>query len=558
MSCLTLDRLEPRMIRFRLVIVPLIVFVVIGPGDALAGDTMTFKNNLLPGHLTVHRITRTTRRKAPRRDFVEKLTYRQTADWVRCNLAESKPGSVTVYQMMTDRAAKVRGLRHGKKKIKPLPPPDHFNLSGGSTRLHSANLTPRDAPYQVPLCDAAERAALRSLFDFAHWPRGKIDASHRWERDVDGGGFKGTQTLEFVDLVRFDHDTIGKGEIAARLTLYVQGAFTGALEKNYTFVKGQAVIHWARLDRTLLRMEARAEYKRRRPNGDEDYELRVEIDLKRMKMLNEAERDGMIDQLNVFAEALKRRQQGEPRETLRLCRQFHEKWPRSIWGPAIEELEERLTRAPRAAAGLKTSELKELLSKSLLAWEAGRSTYQYDLMDRTRKGLRQLCRDYRDKIRRLAKAKQSRDRAPAVFALAFSDDPDDFYLVQKSARDKSARVRSMALAGITARGSPQTSVDLLLLLLSDKKASVRSRACQAVAACVPREHFSIDKAAEKIAGLMIDDEKAAVRLAAIRALAAIGAPTDIAKLEKALHHELDKTNRREIDKAIKVLEALNG
>ncbi|MFQ5412673.1 MAG: hypothetical protein ACE5EC_10260, partial [Phycisphaerae bacterium] len=221
------------MIRFRRVILLVLAFIVIGAGDVFAGDTMTFKNNLLLGHLTVHRITRTTRRKAPRRDFVEKLTYRQTADWVRCNLDEGKPGSVTVYQMMVDRPARVRGLRHGKKKVKPLPRPDQFNLAGGSTRLHSATLTPRDAPYQVPLCDAAERAILRTLLDFAHWPRGKIAASHRWERDLDGGGFKGTQALEFVDLVRFDHDTIGKGQIAARLTLYVQGAFTGALEKDY-------------------------------------------------------------------------------------------------------------------------------------------------------------------------------------------------------------------------------------------------------------------------------------------------------------------------------------
>jgi len=93
--------------------------------------------------------------------------------------------------------------------------------------------------------------------------------------------------------------------------------------------------------------------------------------------------------------------------------------------------------------------------------------------------------------------------------------------------------------------------------LDDKKASVRARACQAVAACVPREHFSIVRLADKLADLMVFDKKRAVRRQAIRALGAICAPADVPRLEDALTHELDKTNRAEIERAIKKLNALD-
>ena len=97
--------------------------------------------------------------------------------------------------------------------------------------------------------------------------------------------------------------------------------------------------------------------------------------------------------------------------------------------------------------------------------------------------------------------------------------------------------RGMALIGIAARRDPQTNVEMLILRLDDKKASVRARACRAVAACVAREHFSIARVADKVSHLMVYDKKSRVRLEAIRALAAIGAPADIPRLEGALTHE---------------------
>ncbi|MCG8406299.1 MAG: HEAT repeat domain-containing protein [Phycisphaerales bacterium] len=519
------------------------------PSVGLANE-MTFKNNLLPGCLTIHKISRLIQRKVPRKDFKEELSYTQTARWVQCNLGERKPGAVTVYQMMVDQPAKVRSLFRGAKKIKPPPSAEHFNLSKGSARLHSVTKGPRDAPYQVPLTNPLERAVLRVMLDFAHWPKKKIQAGHTWDQKIDDRIFKGTQKFEFVDFDKV------KGEVVARVTMYVEGDFQGALEKDYAFVKGQAILYWSRLDRTLLKMEARAEYKRLRPGGDEDYEMELKVSLKKLETLNAEDQDRMIEQLNLFATADKRLREDRKADARALCQHFYSAWPDSVWLPVVEELES-LAKPKRRLKRLKTSQVKKLLGKSVIAWETGRTNHDYDLIDKTRDALTTLTQEYRDKLLKIAKSKSSKTRAPAIFALAFSENPEDFRMVQKAARDNASTVRAMALAGLAARGSPQTSVEMLLGRLDDKKAKVRARACQAIAACVPREHFSVAKVVEKVTHLMIHDKKVSVRREAIRALAAVGAPADIPKLEKALNHELEIPNREEIKKAIARLESLH-
>jgi hypothetical protein len=520
------------------------------PGDARADDKMTFRNNLLPGHLSAHNILRVTRRTVQRKDHVEKLSYAQVARWVQCNLAESKPGHATTYQMMVDQRARVVSLFHGAKSIKPLPSAASFNLSKSSTRLHSVTRSPRDNPYQVPLCDEAQRAVLRAMLDVAHWPREKAEAGRKWERDIRDGGFEGTQRFEFLDLVRI------KGNVVARVKMKVEGAFSGSLEKSHDFIGAEAVIYWARLDRVLLKMEGRAAYTRRRPADDEQYELELNVDLENIDMLNEGQRDGMLDQLNVFAKAYKNQLEDEKSAARSLCRRFRDKWPDSIWMPAIDELEDRVSPKKTGPKRLKTSQIKKLLGKGLIAWEAARVNGEYDTMDKTRDGLEQLVKDYRPKVLALAESDKSKTRAQAVFALAFSERSDDFSFVQRATRDNSSRVRGMALAGLAARQDPKTSADMLIILLSDKKPAVRSRACQAVAACINREHLAVAKLVDELNTLMLDDENHAVRQEAVQAIAAIGAPADIQKLEKALTHELNQPTRRAIEKAIKRLEKL--
>jgi len=203
---------------------------------------------------------------------------------------------------------------------------------------------------------------------------------------------------------------------------------------------------------------------------------------------------------------------------------------------------------------LSEPELREALGKAILAYEAARANHDYDLLDRTRNALDQLGRDYAARLAKLARnEKDDGLRSQAVFALAFSGRPEDFVAVQKYATSESPRLRAMALAGLAARGHPQTNVELLLALLDDDKPAVRRRACQAVAACVPREHFSVAALIEKLSRLMIHDKSDGVRLEAIRAITAIGAPADVPRFEKALKHELNIENRAEIQQGIETL-----
>jgi len=520
------------------------------PGSA--ADHMTFKNNLLPGHLTVHRVSRLTHRQARRKDYVEKLSYAQAADWVQCNLSDSLSAGVQLYQMMVDRPARVINLFHDGQRVSPTPAAERFNLSKRSTRLYSMATSSRDAPGQVPLCDPAERAVLRAMLDFAHWPRNKVNAGHKWERSFEGDGFAGKQTFEFVDLVRV------KGEVAARVTLFVEGSFHGALEKDYRFDKAQVIIHWARLDRTLLKLEGQAQYKRRRPSGDDEYKLEVDVSLAKLATLKPDEQSLTIDQLTLFASADAKRREGLHSDARRLCNAFKAQWPDSIWLPAVAEVARGSQPQQGSGKRLTTKELKNALAKSLIAWEAAQNNDEHDIMDQTRDLMRQVAKDYRDKLLTLARDDEKSNRARAVFALAFSDRPDDFLSVQRATRDPAALVRGTALAGLAARRNPRTNVETLMQLLDDKKASVRARACRAVAACVEREHFSIARVADKVAHLMVFDKKSRVRLEAIRALAAIGAPADIPRLEDALTHELDKANRAAIENAIAALNALDG
>ncbi len=514
------------------------------------GDRITLRNNLLPGHLTRHRITRVTTRTSQRRKHVETLEYRQEAEWLRCNIEEPRPASAMAYLMIVDRPAEVVRVLRDKKTVRPKPPAEDFNLPGGSTRLQSVNITPRDAPAQLPLANPVEKALLTALLDVAHWPPQRIEAARRWQRNLETGGFSGVQTFEFVDLLKLKTD-----DTAARLTLFVEGKFTGALERDYVFEKGQAIIHWSRSERTILNMEAQAFYQRRRENAPEQYKLKLDVILTSVEMLKEPEQDSVKDQMIAFAEALAKQREGLPRDALELCRRFQAKWPDSMWMPAVTELVTQLAPRKTEAPAYSTDQVKDLLAKSVAVYEAAGSNYEYDLLERTRRVLYELADAHYANLKKLARDKHEGLRALAVFALAFSERPAALDLVQAAARDLSPRVKEMALAGLAARGSPETNTLLLLDSLEDAAPRVRQQACEAVAACLSPEHYAVAALVPKLDHLMIFDDSDRVRLAAVRAIAAIGAPADVPRFEKALTHELNSEIRRQIHGAIERIKA---
>lgn len=522
------------------------------PDLAAGSDRVTLKNNLLPGHFTQHRVVRTVHRKIKKDRKTEELIYRQSLNWTQLNANETSPGNLRVVHQVVDEPSKVVSLFDGAAMVTPTPKPAYFGLSRGDIRLYSLERSAYESPVLVPKGGALDTTVLKVMLDFAYWPKHALTAGGKWEREIRDADFEGKQSMEFIELLK------GKDETAAVVTMYVTGNFKGTLESDCRFKKGQAIIHWARMDRTLLKLEARAEYERRRPEGVETYVMELAADATRVHTLTADQRDVLIDQLIAFDKAETSLRKGDRKEAFAQCSEYRQKWPKSVWMPALDELERRISPRDRAPAVMKSSELSRTLGESLIKWEAARSKRDVDVLDQTRRLLVALTKEYGSTIRTLAKSGDDKQRAPAVFALAFSADGDDFYLVQKYARDESAAVRAMALAGVAARRDSETSIELLLLVLDDKKANVRARACEAVAACVPREHYSVEKIAERLCVLMLDDKSRSVRLEAVRALAAIGGGADVERLERLLSRELDGEIRKEAEVAIKRLKKREG
>lgn len=528
----------------------LALLVTAGPMFAHAEPEgrMTFRNNLIPGHMTRHRIDRVIRRTTKTPNLETTVIYARRSNWVQCNVDEDKPGNVKVFQMMADKPPKVLRAYHGKEQVKPTPDAADYNLISGSPSLYSTTKTPRDVPVEVlPITEPAEQAVLAAMLDFAHWPRKHVDVGHRWQRNIDPVGFSGTQTLEFKELGRLN------GGVVGQVTIFVEGRFTGALAREYTFDKAQAVIYWSRLDQTLVKMEGQARYVQARGDRNDEYELKLNVELDGQRLLTEAQQSVNVKQLNVIATAVTELKSGDKQAAYRSCRSFHDRWSDSVWMPAVDSIERRATFKPRTAERLSEQQFTKLLRKSVVAWQAALENHDFDLLERTRLALQTAADEYRSRLRKMINGKNRADRGRALFATAFSSRPADLALVQKGVQDPSAIVRALALAGIAARRSPLTNPQILLTALHDDDGLVRRRACEAVAACIPREHAEIVSFVKVVTRIATTDPTPVVRKAAVRALAVIGSRADIAALEDAMEAERDEDVRKEINRAIETL-----
>jgi len=514
---------------------------------AQSPQQITLQNNNMPGVQTTHEIARTIRRTLKRPKYVETVSYEQIATLVQCNIAQAKPGKVLVYQMLADQPARVLKLFHGDKEVKPTPPASQFNLPRGSTKLVSEKKIARECPTPWPLTDPAQTAILSALLDFAYWPAKRIEAGHKWQRQIDMDAFEGTQTLQFIDLVELD------GQTTARIAIKIEGKFKGPLEHEYVFGKAEGVIYWSRLERALDRLEGLASYQRKRGPALEDYDLKLEAALRKSVQLNEKEQDRVKEQMTAFATAMQARDAGETKDALAACKDFRKTWPDAVWLPAVAELEQQLAPGTGGADRMNTAQLKEAILRSVVTYEAARTNQDFDLLEKTATMMGEIARDYGATLSKLCRDKDDIVRGNAAFALAFGRRPQDLSAVQKCAKDASAKVRAMALTGLGAAGNQRANAELLLDALEDAEPGVRRRALQAVATCVPRENVLVARLVGRIDRLMVYDKHDGVRSDAVAALVAIGAPADIPRLEEALKHELNTGIREQIHAGINQL-----
>lgn len=521
--------------------------LLIGGAMADAAPSMSFRNNLNPGFMTRHIVARTTRRTTERKNHIETLVYTREAEWVRSNVGESRPGQVKVYQMTSDGAPKVIKLFRNKDEVRSLPPASEFHLLPGTASLHSEVMTMVDGETVPPRTDPVERAILHAMLDVTHWPRSSIRTGHRWQRDVAVEGFTGTQTFEFIKVHKV------AGDAAGRVQLTVEGKFTGGLRQEYTLDKIEATLDWSRLNRCLVRVEGQASYQRRREGQLEDFDLKVTVALQSKDALDEAGQDRNVRQLNDFASALTELNANNKSGAIRACDRFRVTWPDSVWMPAVEALSLRAGNKPAQMVRLSGDEVREALAKAFVAWQAAFEKNDPDAKTKARRVLKELATEYRGRVKMFAESTDESHRASAYFALAFGERPADLALVVKGCKDPAPTVRLLSVMGLAARKDPATDPQALKTLLADPDRAIRRLACEAIAACIERDHPEKAGMIAAVNQVMLHDRVDKTRRAAVQTIAVLGSASEIPLLEKALRSEADSGVRAEIEKAMAVL-----
>lgn len=513
---------------------------------------MTFRNNTSSGFITVHKLEWRSTRTAPRDNYIETMRSLQTARWVQANLANEDVNTTTTYQMMEVFPAAVIGLSRGSEVMGVLPLPSAFNLDAGGTYLHSTTRTPKISPFKPPSVKPALEAVMGGLLDVAHWGKRRIEPGHRWTRQLESPWFRGSLRFEYQGLEELDSGT------SALVTYYLDGRFEGPLHATHKFVKGQGAFLWNKNKRCLQQLDARAEYQRIRPTGNEKFEVRISAELYALATLSSDQTELMRQQLTVFSDALSALRRDNIDRCRALTRGYREQWPESVWAPAINELQIQAAEQLESAPTLSLAQVSKRLTDLIVAWAGSMRSRDYDEQDRVRAAYLELLAQYRPHVLKLSQDDNSKTRAKSMFALGFSPDPADFRLLQRSTRDKSSRVRGMTYAALAARRDPRTSAEVLLEGLNDSSGGVRARACEAIGACIVRENLAVDALVKKLLQLVRDDEKANVRRAAAEAVGLIGVPADVPPLEAALEKETEERNRAVLRVVIEKLKAYDG
>lgn len=538
----------------------LFALIAAAPLNAAPKERLDFKNNVMPGNWTRHVIVRDTvrTRKLPDRPGtktkiaeVEKLEFEQKAEWTQVNIDDPAPSSVLIYQQMADDPARVVSMTRRGEVIKPKPKPEELNLSKGSTKLLSAKRTLRDSPVQTPLLDQPDQCILELVLDFVHWPAKRIDVGHKWERDISLPTFEGKQQFEFVDFAKVGDETV------ARVTMYVKGKFKGMLDRKFEFEKIQAIIYWSRMNQSMRQVEAKVSY--RRLIDDAEYTVKIDVALEKSGMLNDKDQEEVKSQVGIINAALKEVGFGHVRETSKIIADFRHQWPGAMMGPAVDELERRLVDVQRSQGPRLTEEqLQGALTAAFIQNEAGRAQADVDLIEASRRVLTTLATEYYSKLKKWLKSEDEKIRSISAVTIGLAARPDALRQTYVACHDNSEKVRLMAMTGLLLRGGNDIDPKTLLAGMADKSAGVRQRSCETIAACIARENVAVDSLIQKLDKLMVHDEKDVVRLAAIRAIVAIGGPPDVSKLQTALMHEMNKSNRAALERGIERLQSSGG
>ena len=509
---------------------------------ARAGDVI-LRNCVDPALLTTHEITTTLVRATRRKDATEESVLEIRSRLVRAHLDESQPGQVKVAAMLVTGPAKVVSLKRDGKPVTPVPAPDAFNLPSGATVLKTLPQTFSDGPVVAPSLGPVEGAMAAILLDVAHWPRGGIGVGDSWERPVQRASLDGTQRFTLIQTAQIERESVAVVEMA------FSGAFSGDLAEAYRIDEIRARYVWARADRVLVRLGGQARYHRVRDNEVTPHLVNVEVALKQRDRLSEEQQEPLRTSLTDFANALSESQADRPEKVVTACALFREKWPSSVWMPAVDELDRKALRQIKPAGRLPPDALTMAVTELAMHWQAAQATGDEDLEARTQRSLRQLVEEQDGGIRAMMKGADVGQRALGVFAWSFGESPSHYAKVVEALGDKSPRVRAWAANGIAARRDPSTDPATLRRLLADDDATVRAKGCLAVARCLPAGEPPVGRLRDALLALLQDAEKM-TRLEAARALGVVGAADEVAALRAAREKETDDDCIKALDRAI--------
>ncbi len=221
--------------------------------------------------------------------------------------------------------------------------------------------------------------------------------------------------------------------------------------------------------------------------------------------------------------------------------------------PALEALAVRASPKPAQAVRLSADEVREALAKAFVSWQAAIDKNDAEQKSKARRVLKELATEYRGRVKTLAESDNVSHRASAYFALAFGDRPADLALVIKGCKDAAPEVRLLSVMGLIARRDPATDPQMLKALLTDGDRAIRRLTCEAIAACIERDHPEKAGMITALNQVMQHDRADKTRSAAARTIAALGSASEIPLLEKALRSEADSSVRGEIERAIETL-----
>jgi hypothetical protein len=520
-----------------------------GPARAVAAaPDAQLRWGLQPGLLETYAVT------IDRRSSLQSYQTRQEGKLTRMFLAGSQPGQWNCAQMLEldqGRAVRVAGspapTTSPADRIVALVPVPHTQLTVGLA-------TQTDASLIVPGGSSFERDLMRAILEWGDWPEQGVGVGARWSRDFAAGSLAGPQRFLVES---FDETARNRPVVQIALTADLKNRAGPSATYRVTGVTG--TIRWAFRSKRLVEFRGHAVFTRNRAGADERIELDVIVQPKSRTLVSIAEHNASHEQITELAAAIREYNADRLVDAQGELGQFVRRWPGSRWRPVADFLVKQIAAEQASAhfaAGPTTSAPADALHNALVAtlaqWRVATQRSDAARTTGSRESLERLARANRAEIVKLAESADASERALACLGLAFAGAPADVAVISGLTEDANTTVREIAYYALVIRASPLVGADVLIRGTEDAVASVRARACEAIAACVRPDSPEAATLATELAP-RLTDESPRVRAAAARALAAIGTREHVEPLERAANDPASQSVRPDLQDALREL-----